>query len=57
MAGGDGASTTTATAPSKITPTDKVPSVAEGARTTSGRPADNVGKAVNKSASNSHGRA
>ncbi|GGM29571.1 hypothetical protein GCM10011608_12840 [Micromonospora sonchi] len=57
VTGGDGASTTTATAPSKITPTDKVPSVAEGARTTSGRPADNVGKAVNKSASNSSGRA
>ncbi len=49
VTGGDSASTTTpATTPSsKVTPTDKVPSVAEGARTTSGRPADNLDKALN----------
>ncbi|MBX7269657.1 hypothetical protein KIF24_29025 [Micromonospora sp. Llam7] len=56
VAGGDGSATTTATAPSKVTPTEKVPSVAEGARTGSGRPADDVSKAANKSASNSNGR-
>lgn len=47
VAGGDSASTTKTAAPPKPTPTDKVPSVAEGARTTSGRPADNLTKATN----------
>ncbi|MDG4794616.1 hypothetical protein [Micromonospora sp. WMMD1082] len=47
VAGGDSASTTTPPAPPKPTPTDKVPSVAEGARTSTGRPADNLNKATN----------
>ncbi|GIJ78993.1 hypothetical protein SAMN05443287_10749 [Micromonospora phaseoli] len=48
VASGDSSTTTSTVAP-KITPTEKVPSVAEGARTTSGRPADNLSKATNKS--------
>ncbi|PZG23223.1 hypothetical protein C1I95_03815 [Micromonospora craterilacus] len=46
-ASGNGAATKAAAA-SKIAPTDQVPSVAEGARDTTGRPADNLTKAVNK---------
>ncbi|RIV34432.1 hypothetical protein [Micromonospora radicis] len=57
VAGGDSASTTKTATPAKVTPTDKVPSVAEGARSTSGRPADDLTKAVNKSPSSSNGRA
>ena len=49
VAGGDSASTTKTATPPKPTPTDKVPSVAEGVRTTSGRPADDLTKAVNNS--------
>ncbi len=56
VAAGDSASTTKTTTPPKPTPTDKVPSVAEGARTTSGRPADNLTKAVNNSPTSSNGR-
>ncbi|MFV2102292.1 hypothetical protein [Micromonospora sp. LOL_024] len=48
VASGD-SSTTTSTGTTRVTPTEKVPSVAEGARTTSGRPADKVSKATNKS--------
>ncbi len=40
-------SATTATAPSGVATTGKVPSVAEGARTTTGRPADDLSKATN----------
>ncbi|MEV4714635.1 hypothetical protein [Micromonospora sp. NPDC049374] len=48
VAGGDSASTTpTATAPSGVSATGKVPSVAEGARTSTGRPADDLSKATN----------
>ncbi|MEU6022677.1 hypothetical protein ACGFIK_11105 [Micromonospora sp. NPDC048871] len=57
VAGGDSASTTPrTTSPTPITPTDKVPSVAEGARTTSGRPADDLTKAVTNAPSTSNPR-
>ncbi|WP_206025340.1 hypothetical protein [Micromonospora zingiberis] len=57
VASGDSASTTTKTAPPpKPTPTEKVPSVAEGARTTSGRPADDLSKAIKNSPTNSNSR-
>ncbi|MGW4151955.1 hypothetical protein ACWEDF_02195 [Micromonospora chersina] len=46
VAGGDSASTTTPGTQPKIHPNDKVPSVAEGARDVSGRPADDVTKAM-----------
>lgn len=46
VAKGDSASTTTAGPPPVIQPTDKVPSVAEGARDASGRPADDITKAM-----------
>ncbi|MEU1836599.1 hypothetical protein [Micromonospora chersina] len=46
VAGGDSASTTTPGTQPRIHPTDKVPSVAEGARDASGRPADDVTKAI-----------
>ncbi len=49
-ASGNGAATKPAPS-SKVTPTDQVPSVAEGARDTTGRPADNLTKAVHKSRS------
>ena len=49
-ASGTGAATKAAPS-SKVTPTDQVPSVAEGARDTTGRPADNLTKAVHKSRS------
>ncbi|MFI7077603.1 hypothetical protein ACIBO1_09960 [Micromonospora sp. NPDC049903] len=54
---GDSASTTAPPKPSPVTPTDKVPSVAEGARTTSGRPADDLTTALSKAPSKSNGRA
>ncbi|MFI2648952.1 hypothetical protein [Micromonospora fulviviridis] len=46
VAGGDSASTTTPGTQPKIHPNDKVPSVAEGTRDVSGRPADDVTKAM-----------
>ncbi|SCF46885.1 hypothetical protein [Micromonospora mirobrigensis] len=46
VAGGDSASTTTVGAQPVIHSNDKVPSVAEGARDVSGRPADDISKAV-----------
>ncbi|MBQ1022996.1 hypothetical protein [Micromonospora sp. C95] len=46
VAAGDSAATT-ATAPSGVAATGKVPSAAEGARTTTGRPADDLSKATN----------
>ncbi|GAA2717881.1 hypothetical protein GCM10010429_41740 [Micromonospora olivasterospora] len=48
VAGGDGASTTKPGGKPTARPTDKVPSVAEGARDASGRPADDLGKALGK---------
>ncbi|MEO3776750.1 hypothetical protein ABGB16_07830 [Micromonospora sp. B11E3] len=48
VAGGDGASTTKPGGKPAVQPNDKVPSVAEGARDTSGRPADDLGKALGK---------
>jgi hypothetical protein len=47
VAKGDSASTTTPGPPPVIQPTDQVPSVAEGARDVSGRPADDVTRAMN----------
>ncbi|WBB55696.1 hypothetical protein [Verrucosispora sp. WMMD573] len=53
VAGGDSASTTpTPTAPSGVAATGKVPSVAEGAHTSTGRPADNLTKATTNHKSN-----
>jgi hypothetical protein len=46
VAGGDSASTTLPGAQPVIHPTDKVPSVAEGATDVTGRPADDITKAV-----------
>ncbi|MGV9805527.1 hypothetical protein [Micromonospora chersina] len=58
VVGGDSASTTTPGTQPRIHPTDKVPSVAEGARDVSGRPADDVTKAVQngKNTAKSSGR-
>ncbi len=58
VAGGGSASTTTPGTQPVIQPTDKVPSVAEGARDVSGRPADDVTKATNngKNAAKASGR-
>lgn len=47
VAGTGGASTARSSSQPVIQPTDKVPSVAEGARDVSGRPADDVSKALN----------
>ena len=47
VAGSGSASTTPSTGQPVIHPTDKVPSVAEGARDGTGRPADDVTKALN----------
>lgn len=51
-----GAGTTSATTRPVIQPNDKVPSVAEGARDVSGRPADDISKAMGNSTSGSGGR-
>ncbi|SCE87927.1 hypothetical protein GA0070607_2702 [Micromonospora coriariae] len=56
VAGGDSASTTGAAKPSSVRPTDKVPSVAEGAKDTSGRPADDLTKALGKDTARTNGR-
>lgn len=56
-AGGDSASTTSAsTQPVIAAKTDKVPSVAEGARDVSGRPADDISKATSKGGARSNSR-
>ncbi|MGN9775203.1 hypothetical protein ACTMS0_05410 [Micromonospora sp. H33] len=47
-AGGSSASTTSPAKQSTVHATDKVPSVAEGAKESSGRPADDLSKALNK---------
>jgi len=56
VAGGDSASTTTPGKQPTIHPTDKVPSVAEGAKDTSGRPADDLTKALGKGTAKANGR-
>ncbi|WBB65881.1 hypothetical protein [Micromonospora sp. WMMD812] len=56
VAGGSSASTTPATTKSKVQPTDKVPSVAEGAKDVSGRPADDLTKALGKDTARTNGR-
>ncbi|MFG2056212.1 hypothetical protein ACGFI9_19540 [Micromonospora sp. NPDC048930] len=48
VAGNGSASTARSSSQPVIQPTDKVPSVAEGARDVSGRPADDITKAVNR---------
>ncbi|MET8369230.1 hypothetical protein [Micromonospora profundi] len=60
VAGGDSASTTAPATPGPSTtgirPTDKVPSVAEGAKDVSGRPADDISKALGKDTARTNGR-
>ncbi|MFF5177198.1 hypothetical protein ACFY2Q_04115 [Micromonospora sp. NPDC000316] len=56
VAGGDSASTTAAAKPSSVRPTDKVPAVAEGAKDVSGRPADDLTKALGKDTARTNGR-
>ncbi|MBQ0903614.1 hypothetical protein [Micromonospora sp. U21] len=56
VAGGDSASTTGAAKPTGVRPTDKVPSVAEGAKDASGRPADDLTKALGKNTARTNGR-
>ncbi|MGK5442563.1 hypothetical protein ACSNN7_12205 [Micromonospora sp. URMC 105] len=56
VAGGDSASTTTPGTQPVIHPNDKVPSVAEGATDVSGRPADDLGKALGKNGAKSSSR-
>ncbi|MEW2382563.1 hypothetical protein AB0873_10805 [Micromonospora sp. NPDC047707] len=48
VAGGSSASTTSPTKQASVHATDKIPAVAEGATESSGRPADDLGKALNK---------
>ncbi|MFY1618385.1 hypothetical protein [Micromonospora sp. WMMD736] len=56
VAGGASASTTTTPKPTGVRPTDKVPSVAEGAKDVSGRPADDLTKALGKDTARTNGR-
>ncbi|WP_179802342.1 hypothetical protein [Micromonospora purpureochromogenes] len=56
VAGGDSASTTTPGAQPMIHANDKVPSVAEGATDVSGRPADDLSKALGKNGAKSSSR-
>ncbi|GAB3184343.1 hypothetical protein FHX75_121283 [Micromonospora palomenae] len=56
VAGGDSASTTTPGTQPVINPSDKVPSVAEGATDVSGRPADDLSKALGKNGAKSSSR-
>ncbi|WP_446211887.1 hypothetical protein [Micromonospora sp. IBSANI012] len=56
VAGGDSASTTTPGTQPVINPNDKVPSVAEGATDVSGRPADDLSKALGKNGAKSSSR-
>ncbi|MFI7519530.1 hypothetical protein [Micromonospora globbae] len=56
VAGGDSASTTSTGTRAKVQPTDKVPSVAEGATDVSGRPADDLTKAMGKDTARTNGR-
>ncbi|MCM0674612.1 hypothetical protein NCC78_07920 [Micromonospora phytophila] len=56
VAGGDSASTTSPGKQSTVRATDKVPSVAEGAKDVSGRPADDLTKALGKDTARTNGR-
>ncbi len=56
VVGGDSASTTGTANPTAVHPTDKVPSVAEGAKDVSGRPADDLTKALGKDTARTNGR-
>lgn len=56
VAGGDSASTTGAAKPAGVRATDKVPAVAEGAKDVSGRPADDLTKALGKDTARTNGR-
>ncbi|SCE76754.1 hypothetical protein GA0074696_0722 [Micromonospora purpureochromogenes] len=56
VAGGDSASTTTPGTQPMIHANDKVPSVAEGATDVSGRPADDLSKAIGKNGAKSSSR-
>ncbi|MEV0722239.1 hypothetical protein AB0I37_05605 [Micromonospora purpureochromogenes] len=56
VAGGDSASTTTPGTQPVIHANDKVPSVAEGATDVSGRPADDLSKAIGKNGAKSSSR-
>ncbi|MBM0232824.1 hypothetical protein JNW91_13720 [Micromonospora sp. STR1_7] len=56
VAGGDSASTTGTAKQTGVRPTDKVPAVAEGATEPSGRPADDLTKALGKDTARTNGR-
>ncbi|MEV4764621.1 hypothetical protein AB0J89_18555 [Micromonospora chokoriensis] len=56
VAGGTSASTTSPAKQTGIRPTDKVPSVAEGATDVSGRPTDDLTKALGKDTARTNGR-
>lgn len=56
VAGGSSASTTGPAKQTGIRPTDKVPSVAEGATDVSGRPTDDLTKALGKDTARTNGR-
>ncbi|MDG4761305.1 hypothetical protein [Micromonospora sp. WMMD710] len=56
VAGGDSASTTGTAKQTGVRPTDKVPAVAEGATDVSGRPADDLTKALGKDTARTNGR-
>ncbi|MEU4337645.1 hypothetical protein AB0F59_23845 [Micromonospora lupini] len=56
VAGGDSASTTAPAKQTGIRPTDKVPSVAEGATDVTGRPTDDLTKALGKDTARTNGR-
>ncbi|MDG4835763.1 hypothetical protein O7631_04455 [Micromonospora sp. WMMD967] len=56
VAGGTSASTTSPAKKTGIRPTDKVPSVAEGATDVSGRPTDDLTKALGKDTARTNGR-
>ncbi|MDG9675738.1 hypothetical protein ABZ777_31190 [Micromonospora parva] len=56
VAGGSSASTTAPAKQTGVRPTDKVPSVAEGATDVSGRPTDDLTKALGKDTARTNGR-
>ena len=56
VAGGPSASTTGTTKQTTVRPTDKVPSVAEGATDITGRPTDDLTKALGKDTARTNGR-
>ncbi|MEK8108892.1 hypothetical protein NKG94_36780 [Micromonospora sp. M12] len=56
VAGGSSASTTAPAKQTGIRPNDKVPSVAEGATDVTGRPTDDLTKALGKDTARTNGR-